>query len=182
MAELNSGTTRLEVAAGFINSPEHRQDQVYTYYEEFLHRAPDPLSVGWVNELLSGVTEENVVEGILDSPEYQSAHQDSTLFIHDLYIDVLGRQGEAAGVAAWQADLASGASRESIVAGFVQSPEAIDQMVESFYAAFLHRQPEQGTSDSWFNMLEQPDGSASDVASGILASGEYQQDTVNPKS
>ena len=182
VSELDSGTTRQAVAARFINSPEHREDQVYTYYEEFLHRAPDPTSADWINDLLSGVSEETVVEGFLDSPEYQSAHQDPSLFVNDLYIDVLGRHGEAADLTAWQATLAAGTSPEAIVARFVNSTEAIDQLVDSFYTSYLHRQPEQGTSAPWFNMLKQPDGSASDVASGILASGEYQRDAVNPQS
>jgi fibronectin-binding autotransporter adhesin len=180
LVKLNDGMTRQEVAVGFINSPEHRQDQVNAYYEEFLHRAPDPGSATWVNDLLSGVSEEDVVEGILDSPEYQSAHQDSTQFVQDLYIDVLGRQGESSGVSGWLTALASGTSREAVVAAFVQSTEAIDQVVDSFYTAYLHRQPEPVTSDIWVTMLEQPDGSASDVATGILSSPEFEQDATIP--
>jgi hypothetical protein len=181
LAKLTGGMSMQEVAAGFVNSPEHRQDQVNAYYEEFLHRAPDPTSVSWVNELLSGVSEETVVEGILDSPEYQAAHVDSTVFINDLYTDVLGRQGESTSVAGWLAAAASGTSREAIVAGFVQSTEAIDQVVDSFYTAYLHRQPEPVTSDTWVTMLEQPDGSATDVAFGLLSSPEFVRDATTPQ-
>jgi ubiquitin len=181
LVRFDDGMTREQVAVGFVNSLEHRQDQVNSYYEEFLHRAPDPTSIFWVNALQSGVSEEKVVESILDMPEYQAKHQDSTLFIHDLYLDVLGRQGEPTGLAGWQAVLASGATRQAIVADFVQSTEAIDQMVESFYTAFLHRQREPVTSDGWVTMLEQPDGSASDLATGILASPEFFRDAVNPR-
>ena len=63
LVKMDGGMTRQQVAVGFVNSLEHRQDQVDAYYEEFLHRAPDPGSVIWVNELLSGVSEETVVEG-----------------------------------------------------------------------------------------------------------------------
>jgi Ice-binding-like/MBG domain (YGX type)/Domain of unknown function (DUF4214)/SdrD B-like domain len=182
LVKMTAGMTSLEVANGFVNSLEHRQDQVNTYYEEFLHRAPDALSVNWVNELLSGVTEENVVEGFLDSPEYQAAHQDSTLFIHDLYLDVLGRQGEATGVAAWQAAVASGATRDAIVTRFVESPEADEQLVDSFYTAFLQRQREAVTSEPWITMLDQPNGAATAVAAGILASPEFDHDATTPQS
>lgn len=180
VVKLEAGMNRQQVALGFVNSLEHRQDQVITYYQEFLHRAPDPTSVNWVGALLSGVPEEQVVEGFLDSPEYQAEHQDSTLFIHDLYLDVLGRGGEPAGVADWQAVLASGVSRDAVAAAFVHSPEAIEQLVESDYAAFLHRPREQGTSEIWVTMLEEPDGSATDVATGILASPEFEQDATTP--
>ena len=42
LVKLDGGMTRQQVAVGFVNSPEHRQDEVDAYYEEFLHRAPDP--------------------------------------------------------------------------------------------------------------------------------------------
>lgn len=83
---------------------------------------------------------------------------------------------------AWLADLASGTSREAVVAAFVQSTEAIDQVVDSFYTAYLHRQPEPMTSDIWVTMLEQPNGSASDVATGILSSPEFDEDATTSQS
>jgi hypothetical protein len=150
LVKMNDGMTDQEVALGFVNSPEHRENQVTTYYGEFLHRAPDPASIVWID---------------------------------DLYIDVLGRDGEASGIASWQADLASGASRVAIEASFVESPEADGQMVQSFYTAFLHRQREPGTtSNGWVNMLEATNGSATDVAVGILASSEFDQDATTPES
>jgi hypothetical protein len=180
---MTAGMSGQEAAAGFINSIEHRHEEVDAYYEDFLHRAPGLDSAVWVNELLSGVSEEKVAEAILDSPEYQADHQNSILFIQDLYIDVLGRKGASAEVAAWQASLASGATRQSIVAGFVNSTEAIDQVVDSFYTAYLHRPLEQGTSSNiWVNMLEAPNGSASVVATGILCSPEFDQNAVNPQT
>ena len=116
-----------------------------TYYQEFLHRAARP-GLGRLGQRAAGRASprRRWPRAILDSPEYQSAHQDPALFVHDLYLDVLGRQGESAGVAGWKAALASGVSRQAVVADFVESNEAIDQIVDSFYAAFLHRQPEPG--------------------------------------
>jgi Domain of unknown function (DUF4214) len=181
VAQMNSGMTGQKVAGYFNNSLEHRQDQVHAYYEEFLHRAPDPTSAFWVNSLMAGVSEEKVVEAFLDSSEYQTAHQDSTTFITDLYLDVLGRQGDTPGVASWHAALASGVSREAIAAYFVESAEADDQIVDSDYTAFLHRQREQGTSQGWVNILEAPNGSASDVAVGILASPEFDEEARTPQ-
>ena len=178
VARMNSGLTRGGVAADFINSTEHRQDEVTAYYEEFLHRAPDPGSSLWVDDLTSGVSEEKVVESILNSPEYQAAHADQTTFIDDLYIDVLGRQADAPGEASWQTALTSGTSRQTVIADFVQSAEAVDQLVTSDYTAYLHRQPESGTSGLWATMLESPNGSATDVAIGILASEEFDDDAT----
>jgi predicted RNA-binding protein associated with RNAse of E/G family len=178
LLKMYAGMTRHEVAEGFVNSLEHRRDQVDAYYQEFLHRGSDPTSSYWVNSLLSGVSEETISEAFLDSPEYQASHQDSALFIHDLYLDVLGRQGEPTGLANWLAALDSGLSREAVVAGFVNSPEAIGQIVTSFYAAYLHRRREPVTSDLWSEMLGTPGGSATEVAADILASPEFVHDAV----
>jgi hypothetical protein len=178
-AGLTSGMTRQGVAEDFINSREHRQDEVNAYYEDFLHRAPDPAgSSFWVNALISGVSEETVAELFLDSPEYQSAHQDSTSFLDNLYLDVLGRQNDGGGLAFWQSALTSGTSRETVVADFVQSTEAIDQVINSDYASFLHREPETGGPTIWMDVLESPNGSASTVAVNILASPEFDEDAV----
>jgi hypothetical protein len=180
VADLNGGMTRQQVALGFVNSPEHRQEQVHSYYEEFLHRAPDPHSAFWVDKLLSGAPEELVAEGILDSPEYLSAHPDPTQFVQNLYLDVLGRQGEDAGISAWASRLSSGLSRAAVVAEFVGSPEAVDQIVNSFYASDLHRQSDP-TSSAWVQELESPEASATDVAVGFLSDPEFDQDAMNSR-
>ena len=177
VGEMSNGATEQQVATQIINSPEHRTDQVAAFYSAFLHRGTDPLSVGWVQELESGVSEEKVAEGILTSSEYLSAHTDSSLFVHDLYLDVLGRQGEATGIAAWESDLAGGMTQAAVVARFVESPEANDQIVESLYTADLNRQREGGGSATWTTLLAEG-VSAGNVASGILSSPEFQSDTT----
>jgi hypothetical protein len=179
LARMNSGMSDRDVAGYFENSREHRQDQVQAYYEDFLHRAPDGTSVGWVNAMIAGASEETITKAFLDSTEYQTAHQDSTTFIDDLYLDVLGRDGDPAGIAHWQAALSSGVSRQTIVADFVESPEADTQIVVSNYAAFLRRQPEQEENqEGWINRLQAQNASATDVAVDFLASTEFEQDAV----
>ena len=180
LVKMSAGMTDPEVAADFVNSQEHRQDEVVAYYKEFLDRSPDATSGYWVNALMSGASEEAVAEAFLDSPEYQAAHADSTSFVTDLYIDVLGRQGDSSGISSWQAALVAGVSREAIVADFVESSEANDEIVNSFYTAFLHRQPEQGTSVAWNDMLAATNGSATDVEVGILSSTEFDEDATTP--
>jgi sugar lactone lactonase YvrE len=179
VAKINAGRSVQDVATGFVNSPEHRTEQVDAYYEEFLHRAVDPLSVKWTDALSAGASEESVVEGILNSPEYQAANTDPNVFVGNLYLNVLGRDGEWAGESGWVAALASGESRESVVAGFVESVEASNQLVDSFYTAYLRRPDEQGaTTPSWVTSLEAPGGSATGVAIGLLTSPEFYKDAM----
>ena len=178
LVKLNTGTTQSEVALGFLNSAEHREEQVFTYYDQFLHRAPDPSSVNWVNALQSGVSEQKIVEAFLDSPEYQAAHQDPANFVRDLYLDVLGRQGDPGGQAFWKTELASGMSRQAVEAHFVESSEAASQLVTSFYASYLRRQSDS-SSHFWLTNLESSNGSATDVALGFLTSDEFDQRARN---
>ena len=177
VARMQTGTTIPEVAEGFVNSPEHRQDEVDSYYEEFLHRTPDSLAAGWVEDLLNGASEESVAEAILDSPEYQTAHQAPGALVQGLYQDILGRTPDAAGYADWNSALGSGVSPQEVIAGFVGSPEAIDQVIENYYEGYLHRQPDLPTSAAWAQVLESPNGSASDLAVSLLSSAEFVQDS-----
>ena len=172
LIKMSDGMTTSQVTQGFVNSLEHRTEQVASYYQSFLHRAPDPTSMTWVNLLTAGVSEQRIIGAFLASPEYQDAHRDSTLFVRDLYIDVLGREAEEWEVASWQSELDSGRSRDSVEAIFVGSAEASDQIVESFYRATLRRSREVGTSNIWTNYLSQG-VSAADVIIGILGSQEF---------
>ena len=172
MVKMDNGMTMSQVANGFVNSHEHRVDQVTSFYRSFLHRAADPFSASWVNLLENGVSEQAVVRGILASQEYQAAHTDSNLYVRDLYLDVLGRQGSDSEVAAWESSLASGLKRNSLEAIFVGSAEAGDQIVNSDYTGYLRRKRESGSSNVWTNLLSRG-VSAGDVAIGILSSNEY---------
>ena len=173
LQRMSSGTTPAGVAAGFVNSIEHRQDQVAYDYETLLHRAPDAQAALYVDALLTGVSEESVAEVILDSPEYQAMHQDPSQFVQGLYGDVLGRQGKPAEVAGWQAALAAGETRSAVVASFVGSTEAVDLAVDRFYEDYLHRRPDSIGLALWSKVLEAPTGSASQMETGILSSPEY---------
>ena len=169
---MDQGLDREGVARGFVNSPEHRRQQVEGFYQAFLGRSTDPLAENWVDALLAGASEEAVAEAILNSAEYQSSHQDTAVLVHDLYLDVLGRQGEDSGVSEYVSAVASGVSRAAIVSRFVRSAEATDQILDGFYSSYLRRGRDP-RSGSWAEQLNAPAGSASPVAIGILASDEF---------
>jgi Domain of unknown function (DUF4214) len=85
-----------------------------------------------------------VVEGFLNSPEYQLAHAGDSSFVRDLYFSVLGRFGSAAELTAAEADLGGGVSRPALARRFVRSDEAYQLAVAAFYGAYLHRAPDAG--------------------------------------
>src|SRR6185437_8885885 len=132
----NAGMTFQQVATGFMNSTEHRWDQVAYYYQDFLNRAPDTLAQFWVDGLQAGAGEPAVVQGIIASPEYQSQHATDTSYVGALYLQVLGRQGTAEELAFWDAVLASGMSRAGVASGFVHAPESQGRAVVGDYASY----------------------------------------------
>src|SRR5262249_34030933 len=116
----------------------------------FLHRSEGPDERAfWVNMFEAGADEATVVEGFLNSPEYQTAHASDTLFVQDLYVDIFGRQGTSDEVAKAQAQLTWGTTRTGLIALFVHSDEANRLAVQSFYAAYLHRYAPLDTLSSY---------------------------------
>ncbi|MEO0937113.1 MAG: DUF4214 domain-containing protein [Pseudomonadota bacterium] len=76
---LADGTSRQEVASGFVNSPEFQQEYgdlgdeafVTLLYNNVLNRAPDPGGLArWTNDLASGSGREDVVVGFSQSQEF----------------------------------------------------------------------------------------------------------------
>jgi hypothetical protein len=170
--KLASGWTYQQVAEGFINSTEHRWDQVDYYYSVLLNRAPDPLAVTWVNLLQAGVSEQTVVEDIIASPEFQGEHASDTSYISALYEDVLGRPGSDAEIASWDAQLAGGMTRSQAAAIFVGGHESCTLLVDGDYASYLHRGLDPVAVDL-INELEANTMTIDEMAVGILASDEY---------
>ena len=60
-------------------------------------------------------------------------------FISEVYRDLLGRQVDLPGLAAWDAALAFGQSRQQIVQGIEHTPEYAVDVVQSLYERYLHR-------------------------------------------
>jgi hypothetical protein len=104
-------------------------DSVVRLHLGLLRRVPSPA------ELRAGVDQyretgsfEWLTAAVLDSVEYRRRHEGDPpddRFVHSLYADVLGREPDPEGAAAWEANLADGMSRAAVAAAFVQSPEAV---------------------------------------------------------
>ena len=95
-------------------------------YRAALGRLPDADGLGfWTNRLQDGASLADLAQGFLSSPEFQARFgaPDDAGYVAQLYQNVLGRQGEAGGVAYWTDTLAHGASRQAVLAGFSESAE-----------------------------------------------------------
>jgi hypothetical protein len=94
------------------------------------------------------------------------------LWIDELFLVLLGREGDQDGIAAFFAQLTGGASRTEVALAFLQSVEYRTLLVQSWYMTFLHRSPTLAEIAFWIGQLAGPQ-TDEDVEAGILGSDEY---------
>jgi hypothetical protein len=129
---LRSGTPLEEIAGNFVASPEfigtygaltHAQ-YVELVYRNVLGRAPDAAGYDYyLTRLESGaLTRGQVMAGFSESPEFQALTRNKS-FVIAVYLGLLRRMPEPAGLDFHVSRLEGGAPERDIVAGFVASPE-----------------------------------------------------------
>jgi streptogramin lyase len=162
---LPAGATSLTpaVASGIENSPEARDRLVKGWYVAYLGRpALGGEEQGFVNELLGGMSEEQVLSQILGSAEFFHRAQSligggdaNSNFVQGLYDLVLGRTGSAAEVAGWDNLLRSGAlTSQATALDFLGSPEYRADVVTGYYTRLLRRSTStvgQAEISAWVN-------------------------------
>jgi N-acetylneuraminic acid mutarotase len=78
-----------------------------------------------------------------------------TTFVENLYLDLLHRQADPAGLASWIGQLNAGVTRVDIARAFERSPEYATNTVDHLYATLLNRAPDQGGLNYFVALLEQ---------------------------
>ncbi|WP_198585948.1 DUF4214 domain-containing protein [Pararhizobium haloflavum] len=103
--------------------------QAYRVYQAAFDRVPDAAGLGyWIEAMDNGMDLLRVTGGFLDSAEFEARYGrdlSNTQFVEKLYENVLGRDGEPAGIAYWTGELEAGASRAHVLASIAQSNENI---------------------------------------------------------
>ena len=79
----------------------------------------------------------------------------------------------ASGVASFVDSLNAGATRASVAATFLKSPEADLRAIDGFYATFLARQGDSSGVNSWLMSLQHGSMALADVAAAFLSSPEF---------
>ena len=94
-------------------------------YRRLLGREPDEAGKQyWLSSVRSGdMTVEDMIEGFIQSEEYQALNKTDAEYIEDLYFVCLRRGSDANGLANWLRVLATADDRTSVVAGFLNSEE-----------------------------------------------------------
>jgi uncharacterized protein YkwD len=98
---------------------------VTRFYSTCLNRMPDTGGLNsWVNGLLTGrVTGAQVANGFIFSDELLSQNLSDDKFLNIMYSAFFNRQPDNGGFISWMGVMANGASRQYVLAGFVNSIE-----------------------------------------------------------
>jgi hypothetical protein len=150
------GGSRAGAAERVENSPEGRTRLVDGWYRTYLGRdAHGREEQGWVNALLAGGREEDVLAGILASPEFYDRAQTLVTagsaderFVGALYGLLLGRPAGADEVAGWVGSLPA-LGGAGVARSFLASAEYRLDAVGSDYGAHLHRPAEPAGQSAW---------------------------------
>jgi serralysin len=100
--------------------------QAYRLYQAALDRTPDERGLaGWIKFMDEGGALVNMAQQFIDSQEFRTKYGalDNSKFVNQLYLNVLDRNGEPAGIAGWVNGLANGLTRADVLKGFSESAE-----------------------------------------------------------
>jgi hypothetical protein len=100
----------------------------------------------------------------------------NSAFLCSVYVDLLGRAPDSAGLAYWNALLTGGTSRSTVAYDIATSPEYRGDLVNGYYEAYLGRTSDPGGLSYWVAQLT---GGTTDqtVAEGFLGSSEFYTDS-----
>jgi hypothetical protein len=120
--------------------------QAYRIYQAAFDRTPDSGGVGyWINRIDNGESLTSVANQFIGSAEFKSLYSSNPSvheFVSQLYLNVLGRQGEAGGQAYWESQLTSGAkSAAEVLADFSESPENVANVAPAIVDGFWYTGP-----------------------------------------
>jgi len=204
-ARLDGGTSLIDVAGGFVNSPEFQavygpltnEEFVALLYQNVLDRPAAPEEINYhVNRLQSGASRPEVVVGFSEAPEHILKHigavddglwdiDEGMASISRLYFGMLERTPETAGLVYYKDALAQGLTVQQVANNFSLSPEFQAKYgplnntayVTQLYLNVLDRAPAPNEVAYHVNRLE-TGATRGDVAAGFTEAPEYQVNTL----
>lgn len=107
--------------------PASNTGQVYRLYQAAFDRAPDAGGLGyWTDVMNQGTPLTTLAQSFASTSEFQSSYgaMSNGDYVNALYLNVLGRSGDASGASYWTNLLDTGsATRAQVLVGFSQSSE-----------------------------------------------------------
>jgi hypothetical protein len=175
VSQISSGVSRATLATCLLNSPERREKAIRRYYERFLKRPPTlEILHYWCDMLSAGRSQEEVLAGILSSPEYVAqVGPKNEHYVRALYRDAIGSHPTLDEVDSWVGLLDSGSASKSAVAfQFLSGEDFRRRLVREWYLSYLDREPDRDAVEFSVEQLRLGH-SAERVQAQILATKEY---------
>ena len=184
-----------------IISRENAENFVKRMYNIALRRDYDDSGLkDWSDELVANkIDAAGIAYGFFFSKEYRERNRTNEEFVEDLYQTILGRPADETGKANWIKALENGKSRESVLAGFVNSGEFTDMCdtysiprgtmeedgssvcnvnVRKFvlrnYAKALDRRGESKGVETWCHLINSNKMTPAQVAESFIRSEEFK--------
>lgn len=178
---------RTTVADGIERSFEAHQNLVRSWYRLYLMREGDAAGVDyWSRMLTTGNSEEQVLSGILATPEYfhfvaptvtgMGGSPSNRMFVTALYLQLLQRQPDAGGLDYWAGQVPA-LGRNGVAAMFLRTGEYRGIYVRSLYVKLLGRSATQAELNAGVN----GNADLTQLRVALKASQEFY-DRVSPQS
>jgi hypothetical protein len=183
VAQLNNGLGRDVVATAIFASTEYSTHLIDSTYQAYLYRNAGPADLSrWLPRVTAPkagagqpAPSETFLAGVIASQEYLSKNGKTNLAaVRNLYTQILGREGEAAGVQSHLGRLLAGYAepRRQAAATVATSAEAYARLVQGVYTSYLGRSPTAAETDGAVRALQQG-GTDEALRGAVLASEEY---------
>jgi Domain of unknown function (DUF4214) len=131
-------------ATAFDTGVGEHAGEAYRLYQAVFDRTPDQTGLGyWIEQLDNGASIEVVANAFINSNEFQSLYgvnSSDTLFVTNLYSNVLDRTPDQGGFQFWLDQMSQGMTRESVLVNFSESNENIAN-VSGLIGNGIHYQP-----------------------------------------
>ena len=173
------------------------EGQLFRAYQAVFDRSPD---AGGFNAFLTemrlgNTTQEAVIAEFVTSSEFQTTYGtlSNQAFVEQLYRNVLDREGDSAGIAAFTASIDGGTSRAAVVTEFANSAEFVQLMtlpsaafainviidpaeaqVFRIYQAVFQRAPDEGGFTAFTNSIQGEVLTVEAITAEFVASAEFQ--------
>ncbi len=164
-AALKGGMDTGALGSAFLASGEYRHDLITGFFNSFLHRAPDTGDYAAFADLAQWP----LMEAILTSGEYRTAHPGADAYVQSLYHDVLGRPSDPSSLAFWISYYNSHSDVSGIADSLITSMEYRTDLVTGFYHHLLHRAPDAPGLAFFVNDFGTPES----VEAQFIGSVEY---------
>lgn len=183
----------------FINKDLSNEQFIDTLYQTLFDREADlEGKTGWLNQLNSGTSKDEVMYGFFNAQEFTNLANSFGVtpirdedqlnaygttgidgFVNRFYTLVLNRTPDENGFNDWTTQLANGTKAGGDIAkGFFTSQEYLNRGLDNStfldicYRAFFDREADYGGKLGWLNLLEKGDNKV-DILDGFIGSQEF---------